>query len=1033
MKTKLRFGKVAVLLWAIISVIAITFPGFAQDAKQKITGTVVGANDLQPLPGVGIKIKGTSLGTATDINGLFNIEAKTGDILIFTYIGYDAQQVTVGQSNTIKIKLAPISQALNEVIVVGFGTQKKKVVTGATVHVSTENLNENHVVSVAQALQGQVAGVQVTSTSGQPGDQLKFVVRGIGTNGDSTPLYIVDGVPTGDISYINPNDVESVDVLKDAASTAIYGVEAANGVVMINTKKGKAGKMQVTLDSYYGIQNPAKKLDMLDAHQYGIIMNEAAINSGKAPFFTLDQLNQLGSGTDWQKAATNKNAPMQSYNIGLTGGNDFSVFSSSLSYQKQQGIIGLHGQSSYERASFRINSDHKVYKDYIHAGENLTYSHATQGGIGTGNIYGNSIRGLLNTDPLFPVYNADGSYGKPTFSANEFNPVALMDYTNNNQTITDRIVGDVYVQATFLKDFKFRSDYGLDLSYNSNQSFTPVYTLATNIFNATSIARQGLSRGMTWNFDNTLTYQKQLGKHNITALVGTTSRAITGFYVNASIQNLLTPSLYNAVINDGQDLASVKANGDAPRSTLESYFGRLLYNYDEKYLFTATLRKDGAGGKFGANNRYGYFPSVSAGWVATNEDFLKRVNWLNFLKIRASWGQNGNDKIPNFQYLATVSSANKSYYFGGTTAGTTQSIGTSPDNIANPNLQWETSQQTDIGFDATVFRNLIINFDYYDKQTKNWLTNPPIPALVGTGAPFINGGNIQNKGIEVALNYNHTFGKVYTAIGANAAFNQSKVLSIPNQDGIIHPSYGGVLGSNIDEYFRMQTGYPVGYFYGLKTAGIFQNQAEINAYTQNGVPIQPGAKPGDVKFVDLDGNGRIDANDKTQVGNPNPKATYGFNLNARYKGFDISVLLNGVYGNQVVDGTRSYESFYNNYTTAVLGRWTGEGTSNSLPRVTMNDEANNNWGRFSDLYVHNASFLRVKTVNIGYDFKQGVFKNLPLQQLRLYVSGTNLYTFTKYRGLDPEIGYGIDSWSSGTDLGYYPQPRTFIMGLSVKF
>ncbi|MFI5138651.1 MAG: SusC/RagA family TonB-linked outer membrane protein [Sphingobacteriales bacterium] len=1029
MKKKLRFGRLAVLLLATVSIIAITFPGFAQEAKRKITGTIIGTNDLQPLPGVSIKIKGTTVVTVSDTNGLFNIAAKTGDVLILTYVGYDAQQVTVGQGNTINVKLTPSNQALNEVIVVGFGTQKKKVLTGATVHVSSENLNENHVVSVTQALQGQVAGVQITSNSGQPGDPLKFSIRGIGTNGDSSPLYIVDGVPTNDISYINPSDVESVDVLKDAASTAIYGVEAANGVVIISTKKGKAGKMQVTLDSYYGVQNPAKRLDMLNGYQYGVIMNESAINSGKAPFFSLDSLKKLGAGTDWQKAATNKNAPMESYSLGLTGGNDQSVFSSSLSYQKQQGIMGLPGQSVYERTSFRINSDHKVYKDYVHIGENLTYSHVPQSGIATGNIYGNSIRGLLNTDPTFPVHNADGSYarGNTNFNANEVNPIAAMAYQNNSQTVTDRIVGDAYGQAAFLKYFKFRSDFGLDLSYISNQSYNPVYTLSTLNYNAISSASQSLSRYMTWNFDNTLTYQQQLGKNSITALVGTTARARTGFWLNGSKQNLLTPSLYNAVIDNGQDKASEIASGSESRETLESYFGRLLYNYDEKYLFTAVIRRDGSS-QFGSNNRYGNFPSVSAGWVATNEDFLKGVNWLNFFKIRAGWGQNGNDKIGDYKYLAAVSSAYKAYYFNGV-----QAVGTSPDYIANPNLKWETSQQTDIGFDATVFKSLVINFDYYDKQTKDWLVAPPIPALAGTGAPTINGGNIQNKGIEIALTYNHTFGKVYTAIGGNIAFNRNKVLSIPNQDGIIHPAYNGVLGANIGEYYRMQTGYPVGYFYGLKTAGIFQNQAQIDAYTHNGVPIQPGAQPGDVRFVDVNGDGKIDASDNTMIGNPNPKATYGFNINARYKGFDIAILFNGVYGNQVVDGTRSYADFTNNYTTAVFGSWTGEGTSNRLPRVTEGDEVNNNWGQFSDLYVFSGSFLRLKSVNIGYDFKKGEFKNLPFQQLRLYVSGTNLCTFTKYRGLDPEIGYGIDPWSSGTDLGYYPQPRTLLIGLNVKF
>ncbi|MEN0054117.1 MAG: TonB-dependent receptor [Mucilaginibacter sp.] len=1016
---------------ALIFIVLSQSAVLAQTTTRTISGVVIGADDSQPLIGVGVKIKTTTTGTATDVKGAFHIKAKTGDVLVFTYIGYQPQSVTVSEGNQISVKMSPTANSLEQVIVVGYGTQIKKVVTGATVHVGGSDLAKNHTLSVDQALQGQAPGVQVTSTSGQPGDALKVRIRGIGTIGNSNPLYVVDGFPTYDISSLNPNDIESLDVLKDAASTAIYGTRAANGVILITTKKGKNGKTQVTFDAYYGLQNPAKKLDLLDAHEYGIIMNEAAVNSGKAPMYTLDQLNQLGAGTDWQKAVTQKNAPIGNYSVGAAGGNDRSTYSSSLSYQKQDGIIGLPGKSNFERISFRMNSDHNLYKDIIKFGQNLTYSHSAQSSIGTGNIYGNSIRGLLNTSPTFPVRNPDGTYGVSTVSPEEVNPVAAIDYTNNNRTITDRLLGDLFLEATLFKGLKFRSDYGLDLSYNSTNTFIPVYSLGTNNQNTNSTATQGLYRNTRTNWDNSLTYQKSIGKHNVTALVGSTVLRETTFYVSGSKQDLTIPDFDHAIIDNGTNDATQRAFGGitVPEHNILSYFGRINYNYDEKYLLTAIVRRDGST-NFGSNNKYATFPSVSAGWVVSSEGFLKNAKWLDFFKIRAGIGQNGNDNVPTsnyYAYLATVSSTYNSYYFNGV-----KSTGTVPNKIPNPDLKWETSQQADIGFDATILRDLNVTFDWYNKTTKNWLIVAPVPAIVGTGAPTVNGGDVSNKGIELAVNYQHKFGALSLGIGGNIAYNKNRVTDIANPEKIIHGATG-VLTASTDEFYRAQVGYPIGYFYGLKTDGLFQTQQDVNAYAKNGTLIQPGAQPGDVRFVDLNGDGKIDANDKTMLGDPNPHETFGFNLNAGYKGFDISVQLNGAAGNQIVNGIRTTDRYYSNYTTAILGRWTGPGTSNTIPRVTQADEANNNYGRFSDLYIENGNFLRVKTINIGYDFKKGLLKDLPVQQFRLYLSGTNLFTFTKYQGLDPEVGYGNDGWASGTDLGYYPQPRTVLLGLSVKF
>lgn len=1000
---------------------------YTHPVKQTITGKVLDAKDGSPLPGVNILVKGTTRGTVTNANGSFSLSADAGEVLVISLVGFNKREVPAQAGTPMVIRLESASTGLEELVVVGYGAQKKKVLTGATVHLSTEDLVKNHSVSVEQSLQGQVPGVQVTSNSGQPGDAMKFTIRGIGTNGNSKPLFIVDGFPAEDINYLNPSDIASIDVLKDAASTAIYGTRAANGLVMITTKKGRAGKMSVNFDASYGLQNPARKLDLLDAQQYANIMNEAAINSGAVPIYSADSIAKLGKGTDWQKAATIKNAPIQNYSLGLSGGNEHSIFSSSLSYQGQQGVMGLPGKSNFERTSLRINSEHKLYKDRIKVGENLTYAHTRQMGIGTGNIYNNSIRGLLNADPTFPVYNADGSYGKAAY-ADEINPIGAIDYLQNNKSITDRIIGNIYGEATIIKGLTFRTDFGADISYNYLNSFLPKYNLGTNNSNEHSQAKQAIYRTLNWNWDNTLNYQFTTGKHNLNILAGTTARKIESYNVGGSTTDLIISDFEHAVISNGLNKDTRQVFGTRYMEALQSYFGRVFYSYDEKYLLTAILRRDGST-KFGANNRYGYFPSFSAGWIASNESFLKGINWLNFLKIRGGWGRNGNDRIASYAYLATVNSTYRDYYFNGV-----QTVGASPNKIPNPNLKWESSTQTDIGFDATLFKDVTVAFDWYRKQTIDWLVDAPIPAIVGTGAPTINGGNIENKGIELAINYQHQFGEVTIGVGGNIAFNKNTVVEIPNQEGVLHPSYNGVLSSNMDEYFRAQNGMPIGYFYGLKTAGIFQNQAEIDAYTnKGGQKIQPGAQPGDPRFVDINGDGVITGDDKTKVGDPNPKQTYGISLSAGWRGFDLSVLLSGVGGNDIVDGTRAYDRFYNNYTTAVFDRWHGEGTSNSMPRVTQNNEANQNYTRFSDLYVHNGAFMRIKSINIGYDFKKTLLKHVPIQQFRLYVSGLNVFTFTHYRGLDPEVGYGIDNWSSGTDLGYFPQPRTILFGLNVKF
>ena len=1031
-----------------VSVILLLLACTAVYAQQRaVTGTVKDPSGT-PMPGVNVVIKGTTTGTVTDVNGNFTINAGENDVLVVSFIGYKPQDVAVGTQTNIGVELADDLTTLGEVVVVGYGVQDKKVVTGATVAVKTDDLMKTNSLQLGQALQGQTPGVQISSTSGQPGEPMKVRVRGTGTLGDAEPLYLVDGVPTTDISYLNSANIERIDVLKDAASAAIYGARGANGVVLITTKKGKAGSSLITFDAYYGVQNAYRKLPMLNSQEYGTIMNEASINSGQAPVFTPEQIANLKT-TDWQDVILSKNAPMQSYSLGFSGGSENSTFSSAMSYLSQDGIIGGNQNASYfDRLTFTINSQHKVFKDIIKFGQNLTYSNVTKSGVAVGGIYSNALRPFINASPVMGVYDANGDYAKSPMDALEANPLGYFKNNNINKTVTDKIVGDIYTEATY-KGFTFRSDFGADLSFNNYRQYGPQYILTQQTRNDNSFAIQNMSRVLRWNWDNTVRYNKTINdKHNLEVLVGTTAQELGNSFVNARKEGLTFDDFEHAVLNNATSDSTIQVTGNDSKSySLFSYFGRINYNFNEKYLLSLTVRRDGSS-NFGPNNRYAVFPSVSAGWVLTEEPFLQGIPQLNFMKLRASWGQNGNDRILPYAYMATLGSQYRDYYFG---AGEDKAVGTSPVRLPNPDLKWETSQQLDIGFDATLFNNLIVSVDFYNKTTKDWLVIAPIPDLAGAAAPWINGGDIRNRGVEIQASYSRKVGDVSFTVNGNVAFNKNEVTRIANDEGIIHGD-PNVLFNGLDEMNRAQVGHPVGYFYGLKTDGIFQNQEQIAAYSKNGNLIQPYAVPGDVKFVDRNGDGVIDDNDKTQIGNPSPTATYGFNFNVGYKGFDFSIYTYGSAGQQNVFGYRPYDTWYANYTTDILGRWHGEGTSNKLPRVTRGDERNENYKQFSDLYVQNASFLRIKSVNLGYDFTK-LLPTLPFRQFRVYVSATNLFTFTKYKGLDPEVGFAPQATSalgtqntqgglyntfagynlsSGVDVGFYPQPRTFMAGVSIK-
>ncbi|WP_368670043.1 SusC/RagA family TonB-linked outer membrane protein [Chitinophaga sp. GbtcB8] len=1007
-----------------------------------MSGTITSQSTSAPVPGASVNVKNTQTAAIADESGKFSINASTGDVLVITSVGFVAKEVKV-ESPELRIQLLESENQLENVVVIGYGTQKKKLVTGANIQVKGADIQKQNTTNALQALQGQAPGVQITSYSGQPGSGMNVIIRGKGTVGNFSPLYIVDGVQTGDISYLNPADIESIDILKDAASAAIYGSQAANGVILVTTRSGKNNqKAQVTLDVFYGAQNVARKAKLLNAKEYATIINEAATNSGKAPYFSNDVIDNLPVNTSWMDQMFKSNVPTQNYVLGVQGGGAGSAYSLSLGYTGQGGIVGGSNISNFERYTFRVNSDHNLYQNIIKIGEHLTFNYQNTHGILVDGQYNNTLRSSFSTSPLLPMYDAAGNYfssdqkgwypGKPDQAWNntESNPYAVMDYTTRNRNSNQGLFGDVYIQAEPIKGLKFRSSLGLNYTSNQSHGYTPVYHLSIYAFNDTSKVSQSMGNGLTLQFDNLLSYDFNIATdHHFSVMAGSSSLKTKTVGMNGNNWYLRVADLQHAYLSVAQNVnrgAPYMSIGGGPtENALLSYFGRLQYDFREKYLLNITFRSDGSS-RFAPGHRWGYFPSVSAGWVASMESFMQGAHWLDFLKIRGSWGRVGNQNVAAYQYLSPISFSNTAYIFGPVEGANTQ--GAFPSRIANPDVKWETSEQTNIGFDATVLKNLNVTFDYYNKKTKDWLITVPILATAGADAPLINGGDVTNKGVELALNYQNSIGKNFNySIGVNGAYNRNRIGNIPTNDHVLHGNTN-VLYANAGEFYRAANGEPVGYFWGFKTDGIFQTAEDVLAYKgKSGTPIQPTAQPGDVRYVDLNGDGAIDANDKTKIGDPNPNLTFGFNVALGYKGFDLFIQASGVSGNQLVQSWRGPGGF-GNYTTGILERWHGPGTSNRIPRVT---EDGVNWAQFSDLYIYDGKYLRISTITLGYDFANLVKKSY-LGKLRVYASVLNAFTITGYKGMDPEVGYN-EGFSSGVDLGYYPRPRTYMVGANIRF
>ena len=1035
-----------------------------QQAK-KITGTVTDA--MGPVIGANVLEKGTTNGVITDIDGNFTLNVQPGATIVVSFIGYQPQEIVVGNQTSFKIQLKEDTELLDEVVVVGYGVQKKKLVTGATVEVKGEDIAKLNTTQALGALQSQSPGVNIQAVSGQPGDGFKINIRGAGTNGNTAPVYVIDGVAGGDINALNPADIERIDVLKDAASCAIYGSSGANGVILITTKQGKVGKVSVSYDGNIGWANIYKMPDMLNAKEYMAVMDQVAYNNGGQPydwskFVDADLLtayqNGTNPGTDWVKEFRNKNAVVTNHALNVTGGSEFSKFSTGIGYQYQDGAFGGPVKTDYRRFTFRINSEHVIYRkgdvDVIKFGENIYYQHKQNQGVQLGDQYSNDLSNALRAIPLIPVYNENGDFfmyddlknfgtsanGILDYTAYASNPMAHMVYNQagNNKNKNFNLNTAAYLEVQPLKNLIYKGQVSYKQWSSSWRSYLPVY----------QINNQGDSRdkdqtinnvslGWNWSLTNTLSYRFDITDlHHFDVLAGTEyskSRPTYGESVEATGYNSAFGDFTHAYLHNTERKATATVNGyPSDYGSKMSYFGRLNYDFKETYMFSAIIRADGSS-KFAKGNQWGYFPSFSAGWVISNEAFMKNTaSWLGFLKVRAGWGQNGNDNIPNSNWRAGYEFGDYGLYtFGSDKNGGT--TGAYPNRLANPDLTWETSEQTNIGIDARFLDNrLSFTMDWYSKQTKDLLVEVGTNAASGFATQYQNAGTVKNTGLELSMGWRDQIGKEFKyGVNVNMAYNKNEVTEVNNANHFIE---GGndLLAQSTGRFVRMEEGHPIGYFYGYKTDGVIQNQNDLQAYLdQNCKGNAANSKQG----ASINGNGVINDDDKTDLGNPHPDVTMGLTLSAEYKGFDFSVTTYGAFGAQVARSWRKFsDGQYENYTTEVYDYWHGEGTSNRYPLLAPGNSGQN-FQAISDIYIDDADYVRIQNLTIGYDFKR-IWKNCPFQQLRVYAAAQNLFTFTGYKGMDPENGRALNDkepWVTGVDVGNYPQPRTYMVGVNVKF
>ena len=988
--------------------------------QQTVKGIVKGPDGL-PVIAANISQKGTNNATITDLYGNFTLNI-TGQhpVLVISYIGYVTTEVNVSGRAFIEVVLQEDVEALDEVVVVGYGTMRKKDVTGAVSSVRTEDITKNATSNVMQAIAGKMSGVQVVQNSGTPGGDVSILIRGVGTINDASPLYVIDGVPvSGGMWYLNPNDVESIDVLKDASATAIYGSRGANGVVMVTTKQAQEGHTEINFDYSYGIQHTAKTYDMLNASQYAALHNEMRTNAG--PEYSLNPAfsdpESLGTGTDWMDAIF-RTAPMQKVNLSMLGGNQKISHATSLGYYTQDGIMK---NSSYNRLSLQSNISSKIVSNVtVRANVNLSAENRRTQPVGT--VIQNAMRIL----PSIPIQDENGEYAGPTGNAewngNALNPVAIINEQNYRMK-GFRMLSNISLEWEIIKGLKFKTTGGAELGYDYNNSYIPKYKWGMNESkNTMQTVSSAYEQLYLW--DNTLNYDKSFGKHRINAMVGTSYQEYKKESVSASGSGRaseLTTELDNAT-------KATDVGGNSLRWALMSYMARLHYSYDDRYLVTATFRADGSS-KFGKDNRFGYFPSFAAAWNIGNESFMQSVKPISQLKLRVGYGQTGNQNIGAYAFADKLS-VNGVYNFGSQRGFESNLVNLIyPYLLSNPSVKWEAVEQYNVGVDIGFLKNRIVaNLDFYVKNTRDMLTKKPVPQTSGTSLeqadwPPVNIGKVLNRGFEFTINTKNFVGEFKWETNLNMSFNHNEVVSIGGPEILNGVSL-------------IREGQPINSFYGYKLGGVYQTLDEVftgpvmenRAADKASHNPYKNTSPGDMWFVDVDGNGEINDLDRTVIGNPSPDCIFGFNNTFSYKNFDLSIFFQGALGNQVWTGVRaSHESMNSTYNqlASTLERWTGEGTSSSMPRAIYADPNNNS--RASTRWLENGSYAKLKNLTFGYTLPENWTNRAKVKALRLYVSFDNLCTITNYSGLDPEVGL------SGLDYGVYPSARTYMFGVSVKF
>ncbi len=1024
-------GKVIVLSRRTTGAVAPeVFPEASASAQPQvvtISGRVTASETGEALTGVSVSVKGTTRGSTTDGSGRYAVVVDgPGSTLVFSFVGYAPQEIAVGSRSTLDVQLVADAKSLNEVVVIGYGTQKKSDLTGSVATVPVNEIRKVAVTSLDQALQGRAAGVQITQNSGAPGGTTTIRIRGGNSiQGDNEPLYVIDGIPFKNdgagsgsnfnvLSTLNPSDIESISVLKDASSTAIYGSRGANGVVIITTKRGKAGRSVVNFESYYGVQNVRRKYPVLNGSEYAQLVNDANTNEGRAAVYTPEQVAAFGAGTDWQDEIF-RQAPIQNYQLSLSGGDERTQYALGGGYFQQGGIVT---NSDFNRYSFRINLDRKLTSK-LKIGNSLTVNRTvtnqsrTDGDLGS---LGQVTIAALQFPPILPVYNPDGTYliSPSNFTAD--NPAALAR-ENKNTLTAYRIFGNVFGDYQIAPALALRVVLGIDAVLQNRHSYLP-RSVGSGLAQG-GAASVSNSQGVTWLNENLLTYTRTFNAvHSLTALVGFTQQANRSESSTASARNFVNDNLGTGNLGSGS--VPLVPSSNIGTWGLQSYLARVNYGFKDKYLLTASFRADGSS-RFGANKRYGYFPSAALAWRISEEEFLKAVPVLSDLKLRATYGLTGNqDGIGNYPAYSLLGTQN--YVFGNTVA-----TGIGPNQIANPDLSWETTSQADLGLDVGLLNDRItLTADAYLKRTRDLLLNVTIPSTSGYSSAIKNLGRVENKGFELSISSRNTDGIFKWNTDLNFALNRNKVLDIGGAPQIFAGQVANI-GQNLNSGI-VRVGEPLGSFYGYVTDGLYQTADELAALAD-----PQARKPGDRRYADLNGDKKIDDLDRAIIGRAQPKFIGGLSNTFSYKGLELTVFLQGVSGSQILNANR-FELEYLNGTTNqsrdVLNRWTPTNTATDIPRATTTRPAN----RISSRQIEDGSYLRLKNVQLAYNFPARVLNALKIQSLRVYATAQNYATWTNYSGYDPEVNrFGQDSRSQGFDYASYPAAKTWMLGLNVGF